>query len=264
MVTKLLRLGLGMLAMLLALVSSPVSAQGSDPLDTLTFNGFRFSYPSWLASTTTITHFLGDPVEQGAGAADAPSTRFTLYDPFPAEGEFDVVGTVKLYLLTDLAKYPYLQAQVDQVQKLLTEHPELQTFEVVKENVAENALPYVPVQTHGQVIRARAKYVENDQVRGISYVAINQAAREPFLTYDAYYTFQGVSADGKYYISATIPFSTTLFPAEMQGFDPAQFEKDAPAYYADAVKRLNEAVSDNFRPSMNVIESITNSMTFDK
>jgi hypothetical protein len=125
-------------------------------------------------------------------------------------------------------------------------------------------LPYVPVLTHGQIIHARAHYIETENVKGIAYILQVNAAAEPFLSNSFWYTFQGISSDGEYYINATFKLTTDLFPLETGGeFDPAAFSENLESYYSESISILNAAAPDDFSPSLSEIDEMIESFSFE-
>lgn len=113
------------------------------------------------------------------------------------------------------------------------------------------------------MIRARVQYVETDEVRGVSYITYSNAAQEPFMRNAFSYTFQGLSADGQYYVSATISLETDLFPSEPNpNFDIAEFQEAWPTYLAESIAKLNEAAED-FEPSLGVLDGLVLTFAFE-
>jgi hypothetical protein len=248
-----------LIGLLLAVMVMPALAQEN----IVRLNGFGFDLT--LAPNVNITRSAGDaPETAGPGFSDAAHTLFNMYNLPPApESPFESVAGVRLYRMDDLAQYDFLMEQVEQLQNLLAERPDLTAFETVSENAMWNTLPYVPVLTHGQVLRAQATYIDTEAVRGIGYITATMAAAEPFMNNSFSYVFQGISADGQFYISANFMLNTDLFPAEIgpdyniETFDWLQATKEA-------VATLNAAAPGDFTPSLDAIGSLINSMAFER
>lgn len=244
-----------LLIFMLALGTVPALAQEN----TIHFNDFGFSFDSALGSSVNVGQVPGDPVESaGPGFSDAAKTQFTLYDyGEPTDSLFDT-GGVRFYRMEDIAQYDFLQAIAGQLQTLLDEQPDLTQFEpgINSEN---GGLPYMPLLTHGQIITARAQYIETDALRGISYLTVFRADIGPFTNQDFLYTFQGISSDGLYYITVTFPLRTDLFP-EPQGFDMEAFQQNFATYIAESVATLSSAQPDDFTPSLDAAEALVRSI----
>lgn len=232
--------------------------------NTFSYNRFSAEIDSLLAQNINISTYPGDPVEYGPGFSDAPHTAITLYNVLPGpEGQWDIVGGIKVYTMETLATYPFLQAQADALHVLLADRPDLSAYMAVQENVTANALPYVPVLPHGQIIRAKAEYVDTGLVQGIRYLTVNKADASPFLSDEFSYTFQGISADGKYYVAVTMRLMTSVFPAEIGAdFNMESFLNRLQAYLAESVEKLNAAGADAFQPPLDTLDRMIGSFRF--
>lgn len=242
--------------LLLALLTVPALAQEST--HSVTFDGFGFDFSDALAQNVNIQQVPGDPIEgAGPGFSDAAKTQFTLYNSGqPMDSLFDT-GGVRVYRMADLAQYDFLQAQVEQLQTLVAERPDLSAYASGVFGEA-GGLPYVPVLTHGQVAIARAEYVETEAVVGIRYMQVVRADLGPFTPRDFMYTFQGITTDGEYYIAATFLPTTTLFP-EVTSVDPAVFQEQWPEYVAESIAAVNSAAPEAFTPSLDVLDAVVES-----
>lgn len=211
----------------------------------IAYDGFSFTYNTELGQNVNIVHYAGDPVADAVPTfSDAAYTQFLFYNEAPAaEGMFDN-GGIRLYRTADLSAYPFMYDIVTELQTLVDEQPDLAPYMQISQ-AALFPLPFLPIATHGQVIRARAEYVETDAVRGISYITAYQAASEPFLSNSFLYTFQGISTDGQYYVSVIFPITVDAFPAETPAdFDMMAFQESLPTYYNDSMTTLNSLESD--------------------
>jgi hypothetical protein len=248
---------------LLAALALPALAQ-EETVHTVIFDGAGFQFSTALGDGVNIQPIAGDPVEQaGPGFSDAAKTQFTLYRfGEPMDSLFDT-GGVRLYRMAELARYDFLQAQVERLQTLLAERPDLTPFEAGINSPSGQGLPYVPVLTHGQVLAARAQYVETSVAQGISYIAAHKAALEPFSPVDFAYIFQGISTDGQYYIAVTFPLTTGLFPESLENFDFEAFQAEWPEYLAASIATLNTAAPDAFTPPLDAVDALIQSIHFD-
>jgi hypothetical protein len=249
------------IALLLALVVIPLVAQ-DNTVNEVSYNGFRFSFDTTLGTNINIAQVPGDPVEgEGSGFSDARKTQFILYQPGQIDDSLFDTGGVRLYRMDDLAQYDFLLAEVERLQTLLDERPDLAQF--AEGSFAPLAgLPYVPILTHGQTFTARAKYVETPAVTGISYLTEVSAAIEPLGGSFFLYTFQGISTDDEFYVTVTIMLDTELFPVQ-EGFDPAAFQENWPTYVAESIAILNEAEPADFSPSLELIDAMVESIAFE-
>jgi hypothetical protein len=151
------------------------------------------------------------------------------------------------------------ESQIIQMQSLLDQRPDLASYMTMDSTIL-NALPFLPVFPAAQVIRARAQYVETDAVMGISYITVYRQDIGPFIASEFMYTFQGMSKDGMYYISAMFPVEPSMFPAEYPVVDLTTF--DMVAYANDSIAQLNAAVPEDVTPSLTSVDAVFASFAF--
>lgn len=247
-----------LLAAALLLFAVPASAQSAAQAaaqaDTeghsIFFDGFSFTFPSSVATSVNVTQLTADDLTDTFPPI-APHVQLLLYgegagSDFPGEAP----GAIRLFRTADFEDGQ--NGVLDSVRALLNERPSLTEF------IAPNmTLPFLPLYPAGQVVRARAQYVDNGFFSGISYVTAYQEAAEPLLGSQFVYTFQGVSIDGAYYVSAIFRLNTDLFPAELPSdFDYAEFSSGLDQYLANTMDTLNAAAPDDFTPSLADLDSI--------
>jgi hypothetical protein len=258
-----MKLRLIVLTSLLALCASPVLAQGG-AANSITYNGFSFSFDPALASSVTITPYPGDPIDlQAPGGPEVRHTEFILYHDLPVPSAFEAPAAIRVYRTADFAGYEYPAQRLDQLQQLLAGRPDLGQYMVVSGNMNENTLPFMPVLPAAQAIRARAHYVDTGAVRGIGYVTTYRQSVMPFVSGEFFYTFQGLSTDGAYYISAMFRVTAPFFPAEIgPDFDMDAFMAALPDYFAQSIAQLNQAAPTDFSPSLDALDAVIQSFAF--
>lgn len=243
--------------LLISLLAFPIAAQ--EPRE-LSYGDVTFSTAGVLPSNVNIVQSPGDPVEFGAGFSDAPYLQFLLYDTPPApESLFDRSGGIRVYRLADFDAYPWNQDVADALAELLDTRADLSVYMSPE---AEAPLPFLPIVPAGQVIRARAQYLDGAGFSGISYVTIYRHDLAPFLANEPIFTFQGLTDDGQFYISAVFPLVTTVFPqAVPPTYDPVAFSETFETYVADSVAELNDSADDDFTPPLSTLEEVILSLS---
>lgn len=244
---------------LLALSAFPILAQDG-ATHSVTFDGFSFSYPSSLAANLNITEIPGDPTDlEQPGGPQVGHTQFTLnYNHPPApENFFDTSATIRVYRTAEFADYEFFNQELQALQTLLADRPDLTPFVDATEATQENSLPFVPVFPAAQVMRARANYVDTGTLSGISYITLYRQDVAPFLGHEFIYTFQGISSDGSTYVSAVFWIFTDLFPSEFpEDFDYEAFSAEYEQYVVESVATLNNASPDDFAPSLATLDAL--------
>jgi hypothetical protein len=245
------------------LIVLPAAAQNA--ANTLSYNGFGFSFDNALAQNVDITHFAGDPADlQQPGGPEVRHTEFTLYSGDSVPSSYESTASIRVYQTADFAGYEFPGNQLNALTTLVAQKPDLASYMTVPEdNTAGNSLPFMPIFPAAQVIRARARYVENAAVKGITYVTVYRQDVSPFTSDEFFYTFQGLSNDGKYYVSAVFRVNAGVFPAEIgNDFDYNTFSQQFIPYLKDSVQKLNNAAPTDFTPSLDTLDSVIQSFTF--
>ena len=137
--------------------------------------------------------------------------------------------------------------------KLLSEKP--QTF--------PDSIPFLPVFNAAQVFRAQTQYIAFQNGEGIRFVTQYDQAFIPINNNEMFYTFQGLTYDGKYYVSMILPIALNGFPADMQaGIDQygSAIESDFQGYLSNTVQSINAANSTSFTPTLDQLDALVNSL----
>lgn len=240
--------------LMLVIVAAPTFAQ-ADTTNIVRFNGFSFSFDSALATRVSITRYLTEPAD--VFPPQGKHTHFVIYSEQPPDT--NIVG-IRVYRVDDLAMYGHTQQQVTQLRTLLEKRQDLATYSLG----TDNPLPFLPVVAAAETIRARAAYVGTPYVKGISYLTAYQQAAEPLLQHNFLYTFQGISMDGDYYVSAVFRVNPASFPTEMPtDFDYQAFLDQLPDYLGDSAAQLSAAAPVMFAPSLDLLDAVIHSFVFE-
>jgi hypothetical protein len=130
-------------------------------------------------------------------------------------------------------------------------------------------LPFLPMVNANQMFYAQAKIIQFKNGTGIRYITQFDQAYLPINNHDLFYTFQGLTGDGSYYISLTLPVNSPVLPADNNpnspvpsggvAFDQNDFSK-FPLYISDLTGILNSASSDSFTPSLSTMDELVKSI----
>lgn len=76
-------------------------------------------------------------------------------------------------------------------------------------------LPSLPLTDTAQVAAGAIKRIETPQLQGVRYLAVrSQEMLKEYPRNAVFYTFQGLSRDGKYVISVRLPYAPVSFPVK--------------------------------------------------
>ncbi len=126
------------------------------------------------------------------------------------------------------------------------------------------SLPFLPAFNAGQVFFADYQVVSFANGSGIRYLTEYAQYYAPVNNHDLFYTYQGVTADEQYWISAILPVNHPLLPANADnppnGMTWEEFSNNYEPYIADMVNQLNSQPSDSFTPTLTALDALMASM----
>lgn len=204
---------------------------------------------------------------EGPGTRDSiPWPPWRLYPPYL---EFSFKG--------------YVLGDADNVQRLLV-YP-VADYERLNESAAEviqetrQALagrpavpkhsPILPIFNASQVIRAQFQYVDFAGGTGLRFITQYVQDIGPISNSGLFYTFQGITGDGAYYVAAILPVSAPVLPdnydaptppdgVAFPGHDQPDLIQD---YLADVTQVLNDLPADQYSPSLETLDALMQSVT---
>jgi hypothetical protein len=129
----------------------------------------------------------------------------------------------------------------------------------------EAALPFLPWINAKQVFCAQPQILEFANGRGVRYLSYYSQGLDPVVEQRVFYTFQGVTADGKFYVSALFPIQTGVFPTEPPACSKCSDPNyDFPAEWKDTLTKqlnqLNAQPQDQFTPSLQLLDELIQSI----
>lgn len=130
---------------------------------------------------------------------------------FPSQS--DPRAVLNIYPVAGLLRqYPeagpfYVRTRIAQLRDLLLRRPALAP---VRE------LPYLPLPNAAQVVHAAGAYLTFPGGSGLRYLTLFRQDFSPFLRREVLYTFQGLTSDGRFYVSFAFPVAPSLLPARLE------------------------------------------------
>jgi hypothetical protein len=207
------------------------------------YRGLRFQYNLSLASFVRGEIF---PASQGSTPEfDLPEHIRFLFDEvrlsstlntrepqllvFPIE-DFKRVSSKRFGLSFDI------------LTQLLIEKPASLTQE----------LTLVPAPSGKPVLQVQAKYLKFEHGEGVRFLSSYAEEIGPVTNSSLFYTFQGVSADGAYYVSMFYPIETPMLPAEFEDSAAASdywlFVENYDEYLTSTIDQLEGLSAQSFTP----------------
>jgi hypothetical protein len=131
----------------------------------------------------------------------------------------------------------------------------------------ESALPFLPWINMKQTFCAQPQIIEFAGGKGIRYLTYYAQSPEPVLEQRVFYTFQGVTNDGAFYVSMLFPIETGIFPKESLPCPKCSDPNYNPfpewnALLAEQLTKLNTQSEDDFAPSLTTLDEVIKSIYF--
>ncbi len=258
----------------LSILSTPIAAQGDS--HTVRYDNIRFSFPSSLATGIQVETIEANPLtlpeEQFWYAHYPEHIRFSFLNYLDGS-EFRlpylIAGPQILVYSTDSMRefgYDFVD-QPNALESLLRERPDLSAYVGTSARPPEIRLPFLPWVNSGQMLRSHPQYVEIAGVgSGIRYVTRHSQEADHLTDRQIFYTFQGIMADGAYYVSAIFPVKTGVLPEEVDtsDIDWNEFAANYSDHYLpQAFAQINSLPDEAFNPSLNTLDTLIQSIAFE-
>ncbi len=128
-------------------------------------------------------------------------------------------------------------------------------------------IPFLPFFNAAQFFQAQVAYLDFQGGSGVRFVTMYGQAAYPVDNYNIFYTFQGITSDQKYYVSAIFPINHPALPEsgdEIIGDDWVGFDENFPTYIEDTVAQLNTYSADSFTPDLTQLDALIQSIQIDR
>jgi hypothetical protein len=114
------------------------------------------------------------------------------------------------------------------------------------------AIPFLPLQNAQQLIHAQMKYLDFKNGQGVRFVTQYDQYAAAINNHEAFYAFQGLTSDGKYYLAAILPINLASLPDG--GVIPSGMEPSS--YYQNMYQQLNNAPSASYHPDLDKLDEL--------
>ena len=165
--------------------------------------------------------------------------------------ETHYMAHIHIYPLNDDdTQFEGFSAQVMRLQDILIERPDLEDYvDVSVDDEPALNLPHLPLKTEMQLFRVKPAYLETDKVVGIRYLAYYEADYGAPINDDLLYSFQGITRDGRYYVSVMVPVGSRQWPSLQNSPEYRAYADMARQYIRETVRMLNRLDDEQYSPS---------------
>jgi hypothetical protein len=151
-----------------------------------------------------------------------------------------------------------IDQQIKWLQKLLAERPE-------QPGLPLPMLP--PLGDKAPDPITQLKYLDFENGSGIRFITRYIHGARPCNNQDIFYTFQGLTRDGRYYISLFYPISTWALPDNADIIASEEIEKittNYTAYQQQLQKKLDRLEATDFTPTLSDLDAMVASLQIKK
>lgn len=223
----------------------------------VSFIGVSFSYSSSLGAGVTTRV---EPELKNNSWLSHPEQVVFEFQGFHSLAQDTVTPTIYVFPVKSSYKYLYPDESVDfwlngvkGLQAALSHKPDL-----TASPHDPNSPGILPPINAAEIFVGQQKYIRFGSGFGVRYLVQITQQPDPTSADNTFYTYQGISDDGKYYISALFPAFMTTPPnvpfnfTDQQGLDN---------YHAQVRAALNSAGSSQFTPNLDLLDSLMRSLT---
>jgi hypothetical protein len=230
---------------------APIATEPAPPTPNVTCFELSLYLDPALVSSTTCEVVPASTLEMDV---HPQYTRLTLQD-YPLQNKF---------WPATISVFPVQQYTVLQPVFLLEMVTDLQAL-IAGGLPGTSSLPFLPIFNAAQAFHAN--YALNPFVSGggIRFLTLYAQYFAPVNNQDLFYTYQGLTNDGQYWVSAILPINHVILPETADpppgGMTWDQFSANYDVYIADMITQLEAQIPDSYLPSLTALDTLVTSIT---
>lgn len=227
-----------------------------------------------VVTLNNVSFTLPIGVAEDAQSEMVAATPGTESDPWwniaPAHLQFKLTG----YQLQDTFLEPQILVYPAEEYAQMVNSPAKDQIARLKNilagaGVSKDTLPMVGSFNAGQIFAAHIQRIDFKSGKGVRYLTEYAQYAAPVNNHDLVYEFQGLTSDGKYYVIAVLPVSSSILAEDSKPDAaippggvaiPPSGMPDA-AYYDAVTKALDAMYPDSFNPSLFQLDTLISSIT---
>lgn len=224
----------------------------------ISYEGISFSYDQTIARNITPKTIQG----QNLGEEQLPGETYPSYIEFSFEGygvsDHFHEPKIRVYPVEEYRIInPSAASIVDALQQTLIDKPG---------GSAMSNLPFLPMWNAAQMFSANVEYIDFQNGSGLRYLTMFGQAIYPIDNMNLFYTFQGITDDGRYYISAVLPIIHGGLPNDGASLldDYEGFIENWDTYLAETLTWLEEQTPQSFLPNLEDLDAMMSSFVINR
>jgi hypothetical protein len=225
----------------------------STPAPDVAFQGVSFSFDKSIASAVISETIPATDLDNVPEWESEPEHTEFSFDGYALQDTFHK-PRINVYPIAELESMnPGAPLIIADLRDLLTEKP----------SELPRGLPFLPTFNAGQLMHAEFKYLDFENGTGVRYLTQFAQYFAPINNEELIYTYQGFTDDGQYYISAILPVSHPILPAdasEIPGGDFNAFADNYDTYIEDLIQQLETGPVSSFTPALSLLDAMIQSL----
>ncbi len=214
------------------------------------YEGISFSFDSSIGVNVNAATIPAQDMGEDYMPGETYPTHFEFTFNTYAVGDHFHTPKILVYPVDEyLAISPYVSDAIDGLQNALATHPM---------GGLHDPLPFLPMWPAAQIFNARVEYFDFQNGSGLRYLTMYGQALYPVDNQNLFYTYQGLTDDGRYYISAVLPVIHMGLPNDgsSEVDDWEEFSNNFDTYISDTIAWLEAQDPNTFFPSLNVLDEM--------
>ncbi|HSL47108.1 MAG TPA: hypothetical protein VK897_26960 [Anaerolineales bacterium] len=239
------------------------TVEASEGITPVEYQDAQLEFSSDLASSV-----WPETVPPERGTADAPGwlvwpehTRFTFAYP-RRSGDLEVSRFAAAFGPPRVMIYP-AQEYAEMSEFAKTEIEELQSLLQTRPPAIEGEMPALPLINAAQVFHAQVEYLDFQNGQGVRFISQYSQDISPVFNQSLFYTFQGLTNDGAYYVAAFFPLAAEELPDDPFVEDYDAFSARYQDYLNETISQLDSFSADQFDPDLDVLDDVIQSLAVD-
>lgn len=238
-----------------ATLPPPTITPTSEPTPNVNANGVSFSFTPGIAQNVTVEIIPAASPEQPSGFPGEvyPQHIKFNFNGYPLSGTFHS-PFILVYPAVEYANMdPSAATVINNLKQLLAEKP-----------TSPESIPFLPLWNAAQMFRSNVSYITFKNGSGVRFLAMYGQAFYPVNNNSLFYSFQGLTNDGAYYIAAVLPVSHPSLPAtgdEIPNGDFDAFVANIETYWAETTASLEAQPLNSFTPDISLLDAMFESFT---
>ena len=226
---------------------------------TISFAGVSFAAdPSIVTSAqSSVVPAVAVGPGPGVGSGNPQFIRLVFNDAaiddfFPPDPRIPQIHVYPVAEYGGLFEVEAIAGEIDDLRSLLRERDP---------GLLGSTLPHLPPQPAVQTFWAKFAFVDFVNGSGIRYITQFDQGPNPITNDSTFYTFQGLTDDGRYYVAAFFPIATSSLPATAAEVDiQAILADDFGAYIQETIATLFDLDAADFDPDLSRIDAMLASL----